>query len=170
MSDSIAFGQLPRKQRMSRRAAQGAYPFQCRTVSAGCKSQPVSPSLTWITMAETTTQNNLAYLCQTDRWMYDAGLDPIKAIRLLRAHWQETKGVPSPQGADEGRGRESSTCPQAERQSAEGLGHPAQQPAATIQLTHYRAFWTLDHAPIMADGLWKIQGVCDLVSQNPGLL
>ncbi|MFZ0508201.1 MAG: hypothetical protein WBE80_13765 [Methylocella sp.] len=99
--------------------------------------------------------DNLAYLCQTDRWMYDAGLDPIKAIRLLRAHWQETKGVPSPQGADEGRGRESSTCPQAERQSAEGLGHPAQQPAATIQLTHYRAFWTLDHAPIMADGLGK---------------
>jgi len=27
--------------------------------------------------------------------MYDAGLYPVEAIVLLRAHWQETKGVPS---------------------------------------------------------------------------
>jgi len=26
--------------------------------------------------------------------MYDAGLYPVEAIRLLQAHWQQTKGVP----------------------------------------------------------------------------
>jgi hypothetical protein len=26
--------------------------------------------------------------------MYDAGLYPVEAIRLLRSHWQKTKGVP----------------------------------------------------------------------------
>jgi hypothetical protein len=38
---------------------------------------------------------NVAFLCQTHHWMFDAGLYPIEAIRLLRAHWQKTKGVPS---------------------------------------------------------------------------
>ena len=38
--------------------------------------------------------DNLAYLCGTHHWMYDAGLYPIKAIKLLRAHWQKTKGMP----------------------------------------------------------------------------
>jgi hypothetical protein len=27
--------------------------------------------------------------------MYDAGLYLIEAVRLLRAHWQQTKGIPS---------------------------------------------------------------------------
>ncbi len=27
--------------------------------------------------------------------MYDAGLYPPEAIRLMRAHWQETKGKPN---------------------------------------------------------------------------
>jgi hypothetical protein len=30
--------------------------------------------------------------------MYDAGLFPIEAIRLLQAHWQTTKGVPDHRG------------------------------------------------------------------------
>jgi hypothetical protein len=38
--------------------------------------------------------DNLAYLCGTHHWMYDAGLYPIAAIKLLRAHWQKTKGMP----------------------------------------------------------------------------
>jgi hypothetical protein len=39
--------------------------------------------------------DNLAFMCQTHHWMYDSGLYPVAAIRMLRAHWQETKGVPS---------------------------------------------------------------------------
>jgi hypothetical protein len=43
--------------------------------------------------------DNLAFMCQTRHWMFDwmfdAGLYPIEAIRLLRTHWQETKGIPS---------------------------------------------------------------------------
>jgi predicted restriction endonuclease len=38
---------------------------------------------------------NLAYLCATHHWMFDAGLYPIEAIKLLRAHWQQTKGTPT---------------------------------------------------------------------------
>jgi hypothetical protein len=38
--------------------------------------------------------DNLAYLCQTPHWMYDAGLYPNEAIRLHRSHWQDTRGVP----------------------------------------------------------------------------
>ncbi|WP_367575368.1 HNH endonuclease signature motif containing protein [Aquibaculum arenosum] len=39
--------------------------------------------------------DNLAFLCQTHHWMYDAGLYPIEAIKLLRVHWQQTQGVAS---------------------------------------------------------------------------
>ena len=39
--------------------------------------------------------DNLAYLCQTHHWMYDAGLYPIEAIKLMRLHWQTTEGVAS---------------------------------------------------------------------------
>jgi hypothetical protein len=39
--------------------------------------------------------DNLAFMCQTHHWMFDAGFYPIEAIKMLRAHWQETKGVPS---------------------------------------------------------------------------
>jgi len=39
--------------------------------------------------------DNLAFMCQTHHWMFDAGLYPIEAIKLLRSHWQSTGGVPS---------------------------------------------------------------------------
>lgn len=37
---------------------------------------------------------NLAHICPTHHWMYDAGLYPIEAMWLLRNHWQGTLGVP----------------------------------------------------------------------------
>jgi hypothetical protein len=43
--------------------------------------------------ASNNAPDNLARLCPTHHWMYDAGLYPVEAIRLLQAHWQETKGV-----------------------------------------------------------------------------
>ena len=39
--------------------------------------------------------DNLARLCQTHHWMYDAGLYPLEAIRLLQEHWQTNQGKPS---------------------------------------------------------------------------
>jgi hypothetical protein len=37
---------------------------------------------------------NLAWLCWTHHWMFDADLYPIEAIKLMRARWQETKAIP----------------------------------------------------------------------------
>ena len=42
--------------------------------------------------------DNLAYLCGTHHWMYDAGLYPIDAVKRLREHWQKTKGKPDHKG------------------------------------------------------------------------
>ena len=38
--------------------------------------------------------DNLARLCGTHHWMYDCGLYPIEAIRLLQAHWQSNLDQP----------------------------------------------------------------------------
>ena len=31
---------------------------------------------------------------RTHHWMYDAGLYPVEAIRLMQRHWQTTQGQP----------------------------------------------------------------------------
>jgi predicted restriction endonuclease len=85
---------LPRNQAIARRTARSAYPFQCCVV---CGLQ-VTTCLTIAHLDQNSGNNdpdNLAFMCQTHHWMYDAGLYPIEAIRLLRAHWQTTKGVAS---------------------------------------------------------------------------
>lgn len=38
--------------------------------------------------------DNLAYLCKTHHWMYDAGLYPMDPVKALRDHWQRTGGKP----------------------------------------------------------------------------
>jgi HNH endonuclease len=83
----------PRKQSAARKAASAAYPFRCCVI---CGLQ-IEASLTVAHLdhhAGNNDPDNLAYLCGTHHWMYDCGLYPISAIKLLRAHWQETKGVP----------------------------------------------------------------------------
>ena len=50
--------------------------------------------LTLTSMQATTISDNLAWFCGTHHRMYDCGLYPEAAIKLLRARWQETKGVP----------------------------------------------------------------------------
>jgi predicted restriction endonuclease len=83
-----------RNQAAARREVNSAYPFQCCVV---CGLQMP----TCLTIAHldhnpaNNDPNNLALLCQTHHWMYDAGLYPLEAIRLLRSHWQQTKGKPS---------------------------------------------------------------------------
>lgn len=83
----------PRNQATARRVAKQAYPFRCCVI---CGLQ-VETCLTISHLDHNAGHNepdNLAYLCQTHHWMYDAGLFPIEGIRLLRAHWQNTKGIP----------------------------------------------------------------------------
>jgi hypothetical protein len=38
--------------------------------------------------------DNLAWLCWTHHWMYDADFYPTDAVKRIRDRWQETKGVP----------------------------------------------------------------------------
>jgi hypothetical protein len=93
MPDDRVFPILPRKQGEARRVAAAAYEYRCCVV---CGLQ--LPTCIMIAhLAQNGGNNdpdNLAYLCGTHHWMYDAGLYPIEAIKLLRAHWQQTKGKP----------------------------------------------------------------------------
>ncbi len=82
-----------RNQVEARRVTNLAYPFPCCVV---CGLQvPTCLQIAHLDHdAGNNTPDNLARLCPTHHWMYDAGLYLPEAIRLLRAHWQVTKGVP----------------------------------------------------------------------------
>jgi hypothetical protein len=87
-------GILPRNQATARRMANAAYPVRCCVVCG--LNIPTCITIAHLNhKAGYNKPDNLAFMCQTHHWMYDAGLFPIGAIRLLRAHWQKTKGVPS---------------------------------------------------------------------------
>lgn len=82
-----------RNQVEARRVLNAHFPFQCCAV---CGLQ-IPTCLTVAHLDHNAGNNapdNLARLCQTHHWMYDAGLYPIEAIRLLQEHWQTTKGKP----------------------------------------------------------------------------
>ena len=84
---------LSRRQGTARKVAAEHYPFRCCVV---CGLQ-LPASLTVAHLDHKPGNNdpdNLAYLCGTHHWMYDAGLYPLQAIKLLRAHWQKTDGKP----------------------------------------------------------------------------
>lgn len=83
-----------RKNAAARKAASDAYPFKCCVV---CGLQ-IATCLNIAHLdhhAGNNDPDNLAWLCGTHHWMFDCGLYPVAAIKLMRAHWQETKGVPS---------------------------------------------------------------------------
>ena len=83
-----------RRQAGARRVLNEHFPFKCCAV---CGLQ----LLTCLTVAHldhdssNNAPDNLARLCQTHHWMYDAGLYPLEAIRLLQAHWQTVRGEAS---------------------------------------------------------------------------
>ena len=86
-----------RDQAAARRVLDENYPFKCCAV---CGLQ-IKTCLTVAHLDHDATNNspdNLARLCQTHHWMYDAGLYPVEAIRLLQAHWQVVRGVPNHKG------------------------------------------------------------------------
>ncbi|MBV9862823.1 MAG: hypothetical protein JO267_11835 [Alphaproteobacteria bacterium] len=84
---------LTRRQGEARKVAAEHYPFRCCVV---CGLQ-LPASLTVAHLDHNAGNNepdNIAYLCGTHHWMYDTGLYPIEAIKLLRSHWQQTSGKP----------------------------------------------------------------------------
>ncbi len=90
----ITIPSAPRRQSEAYRVARVAYPFRCCVV---CGLQ-VPTCLTVAHLDHAAGNNdpdNLAFLCHTHHWMYDAGLYPLGAIKLMRAHWQVTQGQAS---------------------------------------------------------------------------
>lgn len=82
-----------RKQVDARRIVNEAYPFKCCAV---CGLQ-LAASLQVAHLdhdAGNNSKENLARLCPTHHGMFDAGLYPIEAIRILQDHWQKTEGKP----------------------------------------------------------------------------
>jgi predicted restriction endonuclease len=84
---------LIRNQAEARKVAAKHYPFRCCVV---CGLQlPASLTVAHLDHhAGNNDPDNIAYLCGTHHWMYDAGLYPLEAINGLRAHWQKTEGKP----------------------------------------------------------------------------
>jgi hypothetical protein len=83
-----------RNQAAARRALDKSCPFKCCAV---CGLQ-IETSLTIAHLDHDASNNdpkNLARLCHTHHWMYDAGLYTKEAIKLLQDHWQKTEGVPN---------------------------------------------------------------------------
>ena len=84
---------LRRNQATARRVAGAAYPFE-GCVVCGLQLKTCLQVAHLDHDAGNNAADNLARLCPTHHWMYDAGLYPPEAIRLLRAHWQVTQGNP----------------------------------------------------------------------------
>ena len=70
-----------------------AYPFRCCAV-CGLQLAACLQVAHLNQDAANNARENLARLCPTHHGMYDAGLYPPEAIRLLQAHWQSTRGQP----------------------------------------------------------------------------
>ena len=85
---------LARKQHEARAVAEQEYPFKCCVI---CGMQ-LSTALNVAHLDHQPGNNdadNLAWLCGTHHWMFDCGLYPIEAVKLMRAHWKDTEGKPS---------------------------------------------------------------------------
>jgi predicted restriction endonuclease len=83
-----------RSQVEARRVLNEHFPFKCCAV-CGLELTTCLTAAHLDHDASNNAPDNLARLCQTHHWMYDAGLYPIEAIRLLQAHWQITRGKPT---------------------------------------------------------------------------
>lgn len=98
----------PRNQAEARRVLDEHFPFRCCAV---CGLQ-IATCLTIAHLDHNPGNNapdNLARLCQTHHWMYDSGLYPVEAIRLLQAHWQIVRGVPDHSGRMKDAGAKAAT-------------------------------------------------------------
>lgn len=83
-----------RNQIVAHRTAAEHYPYRCCVV-CGLMGETGIDVAHLDQNAGNNAADNLAYLCKTHHWMLDAGFYPVEAIKLMRAHWQATKGVAS---------------------------------------------------------------------------
>lgn len=83
-----------RNQAEARRVAKLAYPFACCAV-CGLQMATCLQIAHLDHNAGNNAVRNLARLCPTHHGMYDAGLYPVEAIRLMQDHWQQTLGQPN---------------------------------------------------------------------------
>ncbi len=83
----------PRRQSEAKRVARESYPYTCCCV-CGLKLATALDLAHLDHDAGNNDPANLAWLCKTHHWMYDAGPYPREAVQMLRAHWQKTKGKP----------------------------------------------------------------------------
>lgn len=81
-----------RDQPEARRIANRTYPFRCCAV-CGLQMEACLQVAHLDRDPANNIPSNLAHLCPTHHGMYDVGLYPVEAIRLLQAHWQMTQGV-----------------------------------------------------------------------------
>ena len=97
MSEDASFSMPKRRQGEARKVVMQHYPFLCCVI---CGSQ-MPAALTVAHLDHQPGNNdpdNLAWLCGTHHWMFDCALYPIEAVKLMRACWQETGGVPNHSG------------------------------------------------------------------------
>ena len=74
------------------KVAREAYPFRCCVV---CGLQIEGPTVAHLDHdSGQNDPDNLAWLCWTHHWKFDADLYPIEAIKIMRKRWQETQEKP----------------------------------------------------------------------------
>lgn len=86
-----------RRQGEARRVVAERYPYKCCVV-CGTTFEPALAVAHLDHDAGNNDPDNLAWMCGTHHWMFDAALYPLTAVKALRAHWQEAKGVPDHSG------------------------------------------------------------------------
>lgn len=82
-----------RNQAEARRVLRAAFPYACCAI-CGLAIPTCLQSAHLDHDAGNNAPGNLVRLCPTHHWMYDAGLYPAAAIRLMQDHWQMTQGKP----------------------------------------------------------------------------
>jgi predicted restriction endonuclease len=95
-----------RRQGEARKIAHQAYPFRCCVICG----QQMEVSLVVAHLDHHAGNNdldNLAYLCGTHHWMYDCGLYPIEAVKLLPQSLAKDARQARSQAKNERRGGES---------------------------------------------------------------
>ena len=73
----------------ARKTASEHYPYMC------CAVCGMTTALDVCHLDNDRSNNqpdNLVYLCKTHHWMFDGGLYPIEAVKMLRNNWQKTEG------------------------------------------------------------------------------
>jgi hypothetical protein len=79
-----------RKSAEAKRIAARAYPYRCCVVCG--RTSPLHVAHLDHDPGNNAA-DNLAWMCPLCHWNYDGDLLPVKAIRILRRRWQQTKGV-----------------------------------------------------------------------------